>query len=64
MALRTACKILAGLLGLTCVVGTVLLGLNLLAMEHSLKVLLAAYMGIGGILIGGYLLFFAIKGDG
>ena len=61
--MRMTFKIIAGLFGLTCVLGTVLLGLNLLAMEHSLKVLLAAYMGIGGFLVGGYLLFFAIRGN-
>ena len=63
MALQTTFRILAGVFGLTCVLGTVVLGFNLLAIEHSLEVLLAAYMGIGGLLIGGYLLFFAIKGD-
>ena len=56
-------RIISGVLGLTCVVGTVVLALNLLAMERSSEVMLAAYMGIGGFLIGGYLLFFAIKGD-
>ena len=56
-------RIISGVLGLTCVVGTVVLALSLLAMERSSEVLLAAYMGIGGFLIGGYLLFFAIKGD-
>ena len=56
-------RIVSAVLGLTCVVGTVVLALNLLAMEHSSQVLLAAYMGIGGFLIGGYLLFFALKGD-
>jgi hypothetical protein len=60
---RTTFKILAGVFGLTCIVGTVVLGLDLLAMERSAKVLLAAYMGIGGFLVGGYFLFFAIKGD-
>ena len=55
-------RIIGGVLGLTCVVGTVLLALDLLAMDRSSEVLLAAYMGIGGLLIGGYLLFFAIKG--
>ena len=48
---------------MTCVVGTVVLGLNLLTIERSSELLLAAYMGIGGFLIGGYLLFFAIRGD-
>ena len=55
-------RIIGGVLGLTCVVGTFVLALDLLAMEPSSEVLLAAYMGIGGFLIGGYLLFFAIKG--
>ena len=61
--MRNTLKIIAGLFGLTCIVGTVVLGFNLLAMEQSSKVLLAAYMGIGGFLVGGYLLFFAIRGD-
>lgn len=61
--MRTTFRILAGVLGLTSVVGTIVFGLNLLAMEHSSRVLLAAYMGIGGFLVGGYLLFFAIRGD-
>ena len=60
--MRITFKIIAGALGLTCVVGTVVLGFNLLAMEHSAKVLLASYMAIGGFLVGGYLLFYAIKG--
>jgi hypothetical protein len=61
--MRNTLKIIAGLFGLTCIVGTVVLGFNLLAMEQSSKVWLAAYMGIGGFLVGGYLLFFAIRGD-
>ena len=56
-------RIIGGISGLTCVVGTVVLGLNLLTIERSSELLLAAYMGIGGFLIGGYLLFFAIRGD-
>ena len=61
--MRTTFKILAGVFGLTFVVGTIVLGLNLLSMEHSSKVLLAAYLGIDGFLVGGYLLFFAIRGN-
>ena len=60
--MSTTLRIIGGALGLTCVVGTVILALDLLAMDRSSEVLLAAYMGIGGFLIGGYLLFFAIKG--
>lgn len=55
-------RIIGGVSGLTCVIGTVVLALKLLAMEPGSEVLLAAYMGLGGFLIGGYLLFFAIKG--
>jgi hypothetical protein len=58
-----AYRIIAGASGLICVVGTGVLILNLLAMELSTEVLLAGYMAIGGILIGGYLLVFATRGD-
>ena len=55
-------RIISGAIGLTILVGTALLARTLLAMEPDAKVLLAAYTGIGGILLGAYLLFFAITG--
>ncbi|MBU2677002.1 MAG: hypothetical protein KJP16_07945 [Gammaproteobacteria bacterium] len=56
-------RIISGAAGLTILVGTVVLALNLISMGHDVRVYLAAYMGIGGILIGAYLLFYAIYGD-
>ena len=55
-------RLICGVVGLAALAGTVVLALNLLAMELDAKVLLAAYMGIGFILIGAYLLFYAITG--
>ncbi len=55
-------RIISGAIGLAILVGTVMLAWNLLALEPDARVLLAAYMGIGGILLGAYLLFFAITG--
>ena len=49
--------------GLTILAATVVLGLNLLAMDADARVLLAGYMGIGGLLFAAYLLFFAITGE-
>ncbi|MBT8095042.1 MAG: hypothetical protein KJP08_09545 [Gammaproteobacteria bacterium] len=58
MALRIVC----GAVGLAILVGTAVLALNLLVMEYDVSVLLAGYMAIGGILLGVYLLFYAITG--
>ncbi len=55
-------RIISGAIGVAILVGTVVLAWNLLAMEPDARVLLAGYMGIGGILLGAYLLFFAITG--
>ena len=56
-------RIISGAAGLATLVGTVILGVNLLGMEPDPGVILAGYMGIGGILIGAFLLFFAITGE-
>lgn len=56
-------RIISGGIGLTILVGTVVLALNLVSMGHDVRVYLAGYMGIGGILIGAYLLFYAIYGE-
>ena len=56
-------RVLAGVVGSIILVGTVVLVLKLLAMEPDAKVLLAGYMGIGGILVGAYLSFYAITGE-
>lgn len=56
-------RIISGVIGLTFLVGTVVLVLKLLAMEPDARVLLAAYMGIGSIMLGAYLMFYAITGE-
>ncbi len=56
-------RITSGAIGLAILVGTFLFALNLLGMEIGPSVLLAGYMGIGGILLGAYLLFYAITGE-
>ena len=55
-------RIICGAVGLTTFVGTVVLTLKLLAMEYDAGVLLGGYMAIGGILVGVYLLFYAVTG--
>ena len=56
-------RILSGAVGLSLLAGTFVLVLDLLAMEHDSRVLLAGYMAIGGILLGAYLMFYAITGE-
>jgi hypothetical protein len=56
-------RIICGMAGLTILVATVVLAFNLLAMDADARVLLAGYMGIGGLLFGAYLLFYAITGE-
>jgi hypothetical protein len=56
-------RLFIGVAGLALLAGTVALVLDLLAMDHNPSVLLAGYMAIGGILLGGYFLFYAITGD-
>jgi hypothetical protein len=56
-------RIISGIAGLTILVATVVLALNLLTMDADARVLLAGYMGIGGLLFGAYLLFYAITGE-
>ncbi len=56
-------RILSGAAGLAVLVGTVLLALRLLAMEQDASTLLAGYMGLGCIMLGVYLLFFAMTGE-
>ena len=56
-------RIISGAVGLIVLAGTIVLGINLLAMEHNASVFLAGYMGIGGILLGSFLLFYAISGE-
>ena len=56
-------RIISGAVGLIVLAGTIVLGINLLAMEQDASVFLAGYMGIGGILLGLFLLFYAISGE-
>ena len=56
-------RILSGAVGVAFLAGTVVLALRLPALGHDPRVYLAGYMAIGGILLGAYLLFFAIKGQ-
>ena len=58
-----AFRVVSGTIGLAILVGTVVLALNLLAMEPGAKVFLAGYMAIGCIMLGAYLLFYAITGE-
>ena len=59
----TIYRITSGAIGLATLAGTILFAVDLLGMEPGPSVVLAGYMGIGGILLGAYLLFFAIKGQ-
>lgn len=56
-------RLLCGAIGLILLVGTALMALKLLVMERIASVLLAGYMGIGCIMLGVYLLFYAITGE-
>lgn len=61
--MSTILRLISGAAGLALSLGTVVLVIYLLAEEPDARVLLAGYMGIGGILFGAYLLFYAITGD-
>lgn len=56
-------RIISGAIGVATLIGTVMLGVNLLGMVPTAGVILAGYMGIGGIMIGSFCLFFAITGE-
>ena len=56
-------RIISGVIGLTFLGGTVVLVLNLLQLEPDARVLLAAYMGLGIILLGAYLMVYALTGE-
>jgi hypothetical protein len=55
-------RLISGTVALGLLVGTVLFAQYLLAREPDAMVFLAGYMGIGGILLGAYLLFYAMTG--
>ena len=56
-------RIISGAAGLAVLAGTVLFALHLLAMEHDARVFLAAYLGIGFLMLAAYLLFYAVSGE-
>ena len=56
-------RIISGAVGIALLVATVVLTLYLLAEEPAAEVLLAGYMGIGGIIFGAYFLFYAVTGE-
>ena len=55
-------RIISGAAGLALLAATIVLAQYLLAREPDAKVLLAGYMGIGGIMFAAYFLFYAITG--
>ena len=55
-------RIISGAAGVTILVGTAVFALNLVSMGHDASVYLAAYMGIGGLLIAAFLLFYGVSG--
>lgn len=61
--MKTILRIISGTIGAVALIGTVFLVLKLLGMEPDRRVLLAGYTAIGGILLGVYLLFYAVAGD-
>ena len=61
--MTTVLRIISGVAGLTLLVATVILAIDLLTKEPDARILLAGYMGIGGIIFGAYLLFYAITGE-
>lgn len=63
VTMSTMFRIISGAAGITLLVATLVLALYLLAEEPAARVLLAGYMGIGGIIFGAYLLFYAITGE-
>jgi len=56
-------RVISAVIGLSILVGTVRLAQNLLGREFDVSVLLAGYMGIGGIMLGAYFLLYALTGE-
>lgn len=56
-------RVIVGAIGLASLVATALFVLRLVTMELDVEVLLAAYMAIGGVLVGAFFLFYAITGQ-
>jgi hypothetical protein len=61
--MTTVLRIISGTAALALLLVTVILAIDLLTKEPDARVLLAGYMGIGGIIFGAYLLFYAITGE-
>jgi hypothetical protein len=55
-------RLISGAVGLSILVGTVLLAKDLLVPERDASIFLAGYMGIGCIMLGVYFLFYATTG--
>lgn len=56
-------RLISGAVGLTILVGTVLLARYLLTTELDASVYLAGYSGIGCIMLAAYFLFYAMTGE-
>ena len=56
-------RLISGAVGLVILVFTVLLARDLPPTEHDTGMLLAGYIGIGCVMLGVYLLFYAMTGD-
>ena len=56
-------RVISGAVGLTFLVGTVLLAQDLLVREYDASVFLAGYIGIGCIMLGAHFLFYALTGE-
>ncbi len=56
-------RLISGAVGLTILVGTILLARDLLTPAHDASIFLAGYMGVGCIMLGVYFLFYAMTGE-
>jgi hypothetical protein len=56
-------RIISGAVGALVLIATVVFILDLLAMGLDARVLLAAYAALGSIMLGAYLLFYALLGE-
>ena len=56
-------RLISGAVGLTILVGTVLLAKDLLVLELDAGIFLAGYMGVCCIMLGVYFLFYAMTGE-
>lgn len=61
-AMSIVLRLISGAVALALLIGTALFAQYLLAREADARIFLAAYMAIGGILLGAYFLFYAMTG--